>query len=1127
MNFRLFSFFVSWIISTGFLIAQSSSNIQLIKETEGIPIINIIADRKGQIWMATSNNGLMLYNGYGVKKFEYDPNDTTAIKGNTILSLYEDKYNKIWLSSFEGELIKHNPLTQQNIKYQIKPLVGKNDNTEFLTIQSIQFIHGNIYFTVAHDSPLSKSIFTYDYSKDKLIPFAANSKHPDYSYFFIPDTKGNALILGQDAQVYELSTTKDTITKLPFSELQELANRSNFLGNYDSQNRLWFVNNKGGLYRFDTIYTNPTRIYSFKHLIPPGVENIIPTSIVFDQDQNIWIGSHHGLYYFNLATENFSKVEMPLDGNDKTFKIEKLYADNFNNIWIGTMTGLLKYENKPVFYDYASKTADTSYRIGDDGVAMINLMHGEIAFASFNINSSKVDIKLHFLNPATNKMKYISLTDILPSGADFRGISEAGKDTFIIGSDRGVYRLATISNKINKINLPGLPATHPGISQYYRDKYGNEWLGSSNYLYKKLAGEEKYIPIDLSTQPGGTDQSNAVTVEDAKHHGLWLITRNGLFLYNYTSQKIKRLGFNADQTKNFHSQEINSTYTEDSADIAWIAIRGGGLAKLNIATGNVKNFTTQHGLPDMKVHSLVFDEKNDALWLGTANGISRFNLKTESFTNFSAADGIQGKEFYSVILSAEGEIFFGGRGLIRFKPDDIKTESLPPIVSITDFKISNKSIAYTVDSFTLNTVITLKHNQNYISIDFLGVHYTDPKNNKYAYMLEGFEPEWNQVTNQHTANYTNLPTGEYIFKIKAANSNGVWNEQGASLKIKILPPWWRTRIAFLFYLFGAIGLIMLGNNRYKDYVLKQERSLSQAKEIAQAKEIEKAYKELEQSHKTLQTTQAQLIQSEKMASLGELTAGIAHEIQNPLNFVNNFSELNSELVKELEEEANSGMRDANNEAALLKAIKENSEKINHHGKRAESIVKGMLEHSRKSTGIKEPIDINKLCEEYVRLSYHGLRAKDKEFNCDFKLDLDPNLPMIHVVSQDIGRVILNIVNNAFQACAERGRMENKTSKLPSPISYIPLVTLKTKFEKSPTKSYCEIHITDNGPGIPDSIKDKIFQPFFTTKPTGQGTGLGLSLSYDMVKAHGGELKVERATAKEGEGSRFIIQLPIF
>jgi len=270
----------------------------------------------------------------------------------------------------------------------------------------------------------------------------------------------------------------------------------------------------------------------------------------------------------------------------------------------------------------------------------------------------------------------------------------------------------------------------------------------------------------------------------------------------------------------------------------------------------------------------------------------------------------------------------------------------------------------------------------------------------------------------------------------------------------------------------------------------------------------KAKIKIEQAYDNLKATQQQLIQSEKMASLGELTAGIAHEIQNPLNFVNNFSDVNRELADELEQEIDKGnYADAK---TIAKDIKENEEKINHHGKRADAIVKGMLQHSRNSSGKKEPTDINALAGEYLRLAYHGLRAKDKSFNADLKTDFDNNIGKINVIPQDIGRIILNLINNAFYVVDEKKKQNGN--------GYEPTVSVSTK--KSGDKVL--ITVKDNGNGIPQNIVDKIFQPFFTTKPTGQGTGLGLSLSYDIVKAHGGEIKVE---TKKGEGSEFIIQLP--
>jgi signal transduction histidine kinase len=273
--------------------------------------------------------------------------------------------------------------------------------------------------------------------------------------------------------------------------------------------------------------------------------------------------------------------------------------------------------------------------------------------------------------------------------------------------------------------------------------------------------------------------------------------------------------------------------------------------------------------------------------------------------------------------------------------------------------------------------------------------------------------------------------------------------------------------------------------------------------------LQEQKQKVENTLNELKATQSQLIQSEKMASLGELTAGIAHEIQNPLNFVNNFSEVNKELLAEMKEELDKGNIDE--AKAIANDVVANEEKITHHGKRADAIVKGMLQHSRSSSAIKEPTDINKLADEYLRLAYHGLRAKDKSFNATLNTDFDESIGNINIIPQDIGRVILNLINNAFYAVDEK-----KKSGIEK---YEPTVSVGT----SKIGEKVAIKVTDNGNGIPQKVLDKIFQPFFTTKPTGQGTGLGLSLSYDILKAHGGELKVE---TKEGEETKFIIQLPV-
>lgn len=332
-----------------------------------------------------------------------------------------------------------------------------------------------------------------------------------------------------------------------------------------------------------------------------------------------------------------------------------------------------------------------------------------------------------------------------------------------------------------------------------------------------------------------------------------------------------------------------------------------------------------------------------------------------------------------------------------------------------------------------------------------------------------------------------------------------------------------TAEVFAFLWLAGFGIYAtIQNNKERKQRQKQEEQIRQAEArkaelehlvVERTTELTQQKEELEKTLEELQAAQAQLIHSEKMASLGELTAGIAHEIQNPLNFVNNFSELSVELAHELLEEIEKPDPDKDAVRDLVKDLSQNQEKINHHGKRASNIVTGMLQHARTSTGAKEPTDLNALADEYLRLAYHGLRAKDKSFNAKMVADLDPALGKIEVVPQDMGRVLLNLINNAFYAVTQK--------KNQNPKNYEPTVTVTTRLVK-PGK--VEIRIKDNGTGIPDSVKAKIFQPFFTTKPTGQGTGLGLSLAYDIVtKGHGGTLEVESA---ERAGTEFIIQLPL-
>jgi len=412
-------------------------------------------------------------------------------------------------------------------------------------------------------------------------------------------------------------------------------------------------------------------------------------------------------------------------------------------------------------------------------------------------------------------------------------------------------------------------------------------------------------------------------------------------------------------------------------------------------------------------------------------------------------------------------------------------------------------------------------------------------------MLEGYDRAWrSDIRDGGTSPYINVPPGEYTFRVRGANSFGVWNMEGASLGITILPPWWKSWWAYAFYLMIFIVGIVAVDKVQRRRVQQEEREKTREKELEQAKEIEKAYQNLEVAHENLKSAQEQLVQQEKLASLGQLTAGIAHEIKNPLNFVNNFSELSVELIEEAREEVrntpllrgvggvsekagNSGQPQNSDENSssdnpplnpsaswrreagsipqtnlllgILNDIEANLRKIHEHGSRADGIVKSMLEHSRGGSGKMEPTDLNALVKEFVNLSFHGMRAGKDSINVDIDLQLDENIGEIPLVAEDFSRVILNLCNNAFDAMREKG-IKNSELKIKN---YSPRLTVRTKAENGSVV----VEVEDNGPGIPNEIKDKILQPFFTTKKGTAGTGLGLSITNDIVKAHGGKFEI--------------------
>jgi len=523
-----------------------------------------------------------------------------------------------------------------------------------------------------------------------------------------------------------------------------------------------------------------------------------------------------------------------------------------------------------------------------------------------------------------------------------------------------------------------------------------------------------------------------------------------------------------------------------------------------------------NGVRFNNITSIMEDDRKN-LWTGTSGGIVKLNPQRNRSVIYDKNDGVESNlNFMAGYKGWNDELFFGAvTGYYQFSPQELTVNNQPPQIALSDFRIRDKPVipgkkGPLQQPLSKTKEIRLKYHQNVFSFDFAAIDYSNPAENKHLFMLEHYDNTWRQG-NERRAYYFNVPPGHYVFRVRAANSNGIWAER--SIPVIITPPWWQTWWAYIVFAVLIIAIVwtMIA---YRVRHLRGVNKVLEEKVKLRTVELQKQKEKVESTLSELRSAQGQLIQSEKMASFGKLAAGIAHEIQNPLNFVNNFLEVNTELVADLKTELLSG----NTEEAVAIAgdIKENEQKVIAHSKRAEAIVKGMMSHLRASTGKKELTNINALVDECLRLSYPAPQAKGKPSEILVKKDFDPNAGEINIIQQDVARVLLNLFNNAFYAV-----------KPPNPQKgehYEPTIWVSTKrIHCYSGEEYIEISVKDNGTGISEKVIDKIFQPFFTTKPTGEGTGLGLWMSYDIIKAHGGEIKLE---SKEGEYATFILQLPV-
>ena len=1087
-------------------------------ENPSADIQHMTQDEFGHIWMAHSVNGIVRYDGENMVWYAPNPDNPDAIVEGRLEEMLIDNRGHIWISTvFDGiELfdleteifthIRHDPDDPKSIRSNIVRAFIQDDE-------------GFIWLGTTN------GLDKYDPKTGEFIHVF--SKDPDFKTI-------------DNESIWELYQDKSGIIWIGCGTA-------------------WNGNDRktvGGLFKYDK-KTDEITQYSHTQEANSLIDNRI-SALFEDSRGTFWVGTAgDGLHTMDREQGTFERHEYdplnpqkisrpPLDdiidyADDHITFIDE---DEFGNIWIGTLEGGINRYNPlsgiTTYFgmdEFGTKSFFKCTKTYDNilwFVAWTPSISGE---GLFKVNTSPQ--KLHY-------------TDL---GLGVRSMVETEDKSILLGTRQGLILMDSNAHIQNISFNNEFLQSAPRINHLNGDKSGNIWISTQQGLY-----HHNNLTKEITTYRHDPDDQNSISSDDI--HKTLLIdedhiligTGEGLNILNLEDGICQRFFHDRNDVNKIEHDDISGLKQDHNGNI-WIGTEG-GINKFNKSTGLFKQYADpfiaiRTIFEDSKNHLWVgtrgkglwlYDEESDLfklyldktgiltslmdvfeimedrdnnLWIKTNLGFVRLNPSNGNAILFGRSWGETFSQFWSrgILATSTGDILIGNRfGFVRFNPNDYKQELKTIDPYINKFYMDNQLVIagsqdYLSKPISQTNEITLKWFQNDFGIGFGHVDFrTAAVEHVVQFRLENYDDDWRENEGVNKVSYYRVPPGKYNFQVRASNINGIWTKK--SVAITILIPWYKSWWACLmFVLLSLSALRAFIQFRARKLIATNKQLEEKVKERTQ--ELETAKVEVENTLNNLKSTQAQLIQSEKMASLGELTAGIAHEIQNPLNFVNNFSDVSGELIDEaLEELDNDDIAEAKD---ILSDLKGNLEKISHHGRRASGIVKGMLDHSRASSGEKVPIDINALCDEYLRLSYHDLRTKDKSFNAEYKMDFDPNLPLVNVIPQDIGRVLLNLINNAFYAIHRKA--------INSDSAYTSKVTIAT----TRNENGIEISVSDNGDGIPDSIKEKIFQPFFTTKPTGQGTGLGLSLSYDIVKAHGGELTVE---TKAGEGSKFIINLPL-
>jgi ligand-binding sensor domain-containing protein/signal transduction histidine kinase len=1065
---------------------------------------DMLQTRDGYLWLATQE-GLARFDG--VEFTVFDRANTPAISNSNIVQLLEDSDGALWIrpAGQTPPLVRYAGGTFEAFDTgdglaNLRSNSWIADPTGGIWVGTLgglaRFKDGAFKTYTSHDGLPSDTVFAVSLDSRNTLWISTRrgfarmvngsierlSGRPEFPDTLVPrinrfqntfeDSRGIVWMVGVN---HLITYDQKTFTRVAMpAELRDAAiNRVH----EDRKGTIWFATDRGLVRYADGTFT---RLPASKD---PDENDIL--EIHEDKESSLWLATGKGIA--RLAHGAFEHYQSSHGLSDDA--VQRILIDKEANIWVSTFGGGIDRFRDEKFVTYSSKVG-LSY---DNVVSVLEDRSGAMwvgtSFGGVNrIRDGKVTV--------------IGTRDGLPS-SEVGALAEDREGRIWIGTARGVvtYQNGVVTPRFTMQDNQPVPVGDAILAR----PSGDVLVSSNNAVLTYRNGRYSHLVTPDSAR---NINANITGMYEDRRGTLWICTRSSL--YWYRDGKVTKMSGRDGFPERWHM-----SFYEDPDGVIWLGASDHGLVRFK--DGVARTISPKEGLFDYSAY-VILEDTSGYLWMSSNKGVYRV-LKSElnavadgkaarvTSVAYGRSDGMETFETNGGVVPAgwrfrDGRLAFATlKGVAVVNPADIRINQVPPPVVIDRFVVEGEK----KDS---RLHLTIPPGNSRFEFHYAGISFAGAKDVRYKYQLVGMDEDWVDAGSRRGAYYTHLDPGEYTFRVKAANSDGIWNEDGASVSFTLEPRFYQTAW------FLGITLFAFLTTGPSFYFYRMRAMKKRREELERT--VRERTAELQKTVSDLKETQNQLILSEKMASLGQLTAGIAHEIKNPLNFITNFAVLSQDLTQDLRQELHAERERvdparAKEISGLLDVLQQNVTKINEHGKRADSIVRGMLLHSRGKAGERQETDLNALLAEYTNLAYHGMRAQDQSFNVKIETDFDPAVGKVNVVPQDLSRAFLNIVNNACYAAFDKRRSAAN--------GFMPTVRVSARS----LPGGVEIRIRDNGNGIPQTIRDKIFNPFFTTKPAGAGTGLGLSLSYDIItQVHKGTIAID---TREGEFTEFIITLP--